>query len=72
MKATPEPQRGDYTLSDWLKKRNFSRSFFYVLRAQGKAPRHYYAGKVVRITPEADAEWLKAREAESAALAVPA
>lgn len=56
-----------YTLEQWLTLRNFSRPFWYVLKKRGDAPRHFQVGRLVRITEEADVEWLKAREAESVA-----
>jgi hypothetical protein len=39
---------------------------FYKLDAQGKAPRTYNVGSHQRISPEADEEWVRAREAERA------
>jgi hypothetical protein len=56
-----------YSLDQWLKMRNLSRPFWYVLKKRGEAPRHFNVGRLVHITDEADAEWLKAREAESVA-----
>jgi hypothetical protein len=55
-----------YTLEQWLNLRNFSRPFWYVLKKRGEAPRHFQVGRCVRITEEADVEWLKARQAVAA------
>jgi len=38
---------------------------FYKLKKLGKAPRVHYAGNKPLISPEADEEWLRAREAEA-------
>jgi predicted DNA-binding transcriptional regulator AlpA len=56
-----------YPLDQWLQLRDFSRPFWYVLKKRGEAPRHFNVGRRVFVTEEADAEWLKAREAESVA-----
>ena len=42
---------------------------FYKLREKGKAPRTHRAGVKHLISPDADAEWLRAREAEAAGAA---
>lgn len=55
----------DYTLAEWCRLRRCSRSNFYRLLAVGKAPRTYVVGTHRRITTEADAEWLRAREVEA-------
>ena len=38
---------------------------FYKLKKLKKAPKVHYAGSKPLISPEADAEWLRAREAEA-------
>jgi hypothetical protein len=38
---------------------------FYVLDAQGKAPRTHYAGAKRLISDQADADWVREREAEA-------
>jgi hypothetical protein len=62
MKFHPEH---DMTVNEWCEFRGYSRSYFYVLRNTGKAPRTHGKGKAQRITCAADAEWIAAREAES-------
>ena len=54
-----------YSVEDWCKHRGVSRSMFYKLAEQGKAPKTYHVGVRRFVTDEADAEWLAAREAES-------
>lgn len=53
------------TIDEWAKCHRVSRGFFYILEKQGKAPRTWNAGRCRRITDEANAEWVRAREAES-------
>jgi hypothetical protein len=57
---------GSFTLRQWTEFRNVSRSRFYKLKQEGKAPRFYRNGTEIRISREADSEWLSAREAEAA------
>lgn len=54
-----------FTLKEWCELRRCSRSYFYRLLKEGKAPRTFVVGCQRRITSEADAEWLAAREAEA-------
>lgn len=56
-----------YTISEWCSLRKVSRAMFYKLDSQGKAPRTYNVGTKRAISPEADDEWVRAREAEAAA-----
>ena len=39
---------------------------YYKLQSQGLAPKTYAIGASRRISPEADADWLRQREKESA------
>jgi hypothetical protein len=55
------------TIQQWCDSHGFSRGFFYILKKRDLAPRTFNAGAAVRISDEADAEWTRAREAESAA-----
>jgi hypothetical protein len=55
------------TIQQWCDSHHISRGMFYILDARGEAPRTFNAGKCRRISDEADAEWVRAREAESAA-----
>jgi predicted DNA-binding transcriptional regulator AlpA len=56
-----------FTIPEWCVTRRVSRSMFYKLRKQGRAPRTHSAGAKQLISPEADAAWLAEREAEAAA-----
>jgi hypothetical protein len=55
-----------YTIDEFCKAERISRSMFYKLRSQGKAPRLFNAGTAVRISPEARREWRRKREDEAA------
>jgi hypothetical protein len=50
------------TIQQWCDSHGFSRGFFYILKRQNKAPRTFNAGAAVRISDEADTEWVRARE----------
>jgi hypothetical protein len=54
------------TISQWCVRRGISRPMYYKLRKLGKAPLTYDAGGP-RISDEADARWLREREAEAQA-----
>jgi hypothetical protein len=54
------------TIDQWTKSHHYSRGFYYLLKKRNKAPRTFKAGATRRISDEADAEWVRAREAESA------
>lgn len=56
-----------FTISEWCALRKVSRAMFYKLDGQGKAPRTYSIGAKRAISPEADVEWVRAREAEAEA-----
>ncbi|MCK1311603.1 transcriptional regulator [Bradyrhizobium sp. 45] len=58
-----------FSIDEWCQLHRFSRPFFYKLRGQGQAPRTYNVGRIVRITEEANTEWLRAREAASQGVA---
>lgn len=58
-----------YSLDQWLALHSLSRPFWYKLVNRGEAPRAFRVGRCVRISEEANAEWLKAREAASSAIA---
>jgi predicted DNA-binding transcriptional regulator AlpA len=55
-----------YSIDDWCALHGFSRSFFYKLTTQGEAPITYKAGRCVRISENANAAWIAAREAVAA------
>ena len=54
------------TIDEWCKDYNVSRGTFYNLKRLGKAPRLLRLNGGYRITPEADAEWRRDREADAA------
>jgi hypothetical protein len=54
-----------FTIDTWCATRRISRAMFYKLKSIGKAPKTHYAGNKPLISPEADEEWLRAREAEA-------
>jgi hypothetical protein len=60
-----EQSRRSYTIDEWCECRRISRGMFYKLDAQGKAPASYYVGAKRLISDEADADWLREREAEA-------
>lgn len=55
----------DPSVPGFCARQRISRSTYYNLKGEGKAPREYVVGKLIRISPEAEAEWVRAREAES-------
>jgi hypothetical protein len=55
-----------FTIDEWCDHRRVSRSMFYKLRGKGKAPRTHNAGTKQLISPEADRDWIREREAEAA------
>ena len=52
-----------FTIPEWCRHRKVSRSMFYKIKSQGIAPKTYNVGARQLISAEADAEWLRAREA---------
>jgi hypothetical protein len=57
--------RGSFTLDQWCSYRGISRAMYYKLPEQQR-PRTHNVGVKVLISDEADLEWLRAREAETA------
>lgn len=53
----------DPSINGFCRRHSFSRSSYYNLKAAGLAPREYVVGKLVRISAEAEAEWVRQREA---------
>jgi len=65
MREHEEAKRtGSFTIGEWCEHRRVSRSMFYKLEHQGQAPRTHYVGTKRLISDEADAAWLRDREAE--------
>lgn len=60
-----QPVANSFSLREWCEHRRISLPMFYKLDEKGKAPRTYYVGDRRMISPQADAEWLRQREAES-------
>ena len=72
MHAAKRPERtaaASFTIDEWCAHRRVSRSEFYNMKARGTAPRTHRIGKAghVRISAEADRDWLRKREKEGAA-----
>jgi hypothetical protein len=55
-----------FSIEQWCQRHNISRSTYYKLVSAGKAPRTMNVMNCIRISEDADREWVKAREAESA------
>ena len=62
----------DPSINGFCLRQRISRSSYYNLVAEGTGPREYRVGKLVRISEEAEAEWVRQREAEHAARVVEA
>jgi predicted DNA-binding transcriptional regulator AlpA len=65
-RALPEGGEPSFTLAEWCALRKISRSAFYQLKADGRAPRTYRMreGGKLFILPEADRQWQRERLAE--------
>ena len=57
-----------FSIDDWCELHSFSRAFFYKLASQGRAPATFKVGRCTRITEEANAAWIAARQAASEAV----
>jgi hypothetical protein len=53
----------DPSIDGFCRRMHLSRSSYYNLRASGFGPREFTVGKLVRIGAEAEAEWVREREA---------
>ena len=60
----PLPKRS-YSPTEWSERHGFSRGFFYKLKREGKGPRTFYAGRLQRVSAEADDDWVREREKET-------
>jgi predicted DNA-binding transcriptional regulator AlpA len=56
-----------FTINEFCAAEKISRSFFYKLESQGKAPRTYSLGNARRISRAARDAWRAALQAETAA-----
>jgi len=61
----PAALEPSYTISDFCRSEQISRAFFYKLQREGKGPRTFNLGAMVRISADAIREWRQAREAEA-------
>ena len=55
-----------YTVEEWCHKHRLCRATFYNLRKVGKGPQILKAGSRTLITFQADLDWQRVREAETA------
>lgn len=67
LEHSPARHGGSFTINEWCQRRRISRSMFYKLDAQGKGPHTHNVGSSRRISAEADAAWVREREAEDSA-----
>lgn len=61
------PAFRDPSIEGFCRRHSLSRSSYYNLKNVGKAPREYVVGKLIRISPDAEADWVRDREAEAEA-----
>ena len=61
--ANPAVVERDPSIYGFCARQKISRSAYYKLAAVGDGPREYRVGKLVRISAEAEAEWVRRREA---------
>lgn len=54
-----------YTIDEFCSRQKFSRSTYYKLQRVGKGPRTMQVLDCVRISEDAEREWVVAREAET-------
>jgi hypothetical protein len=55
-----------YRINEWLALRKYSRAEWYRMRARAEAPDVIGEGRMQRITPEADAKWLREQQRKAA------
>jgi predicted DNA-binding transcriptional regulator AlpA len=59
----PNDEFGSFTLQQWCKRHGISRAMFYILKKDDCAPRTFNIGRSVRVSIDADKDWVLAREA---------
>jgi predicted DNA-binding transcriptional regulator AlpA len=64
-KRLPASFRRDLTIRGFCKKHRIGRSTYYDLQKRDLGPEELRIGRVVRITPEADDEWVKRMRAQA-------
>jgi predicted site-specific integrase-resolvase len=57
-----------FTIREWCERNRISRSLFYILDRRGEAPHTFRVGKRRLVSPEADVEWRREREARTSNL----
>jgi hypothetical protein len=62
----PRKPDDDYSIEEWCAKRRISKVHFYAMLKAGLAPKTMKLKKRRTISPEADAEWQRERERETA------
>jgi hypothetical protein len=66
--AVGREQRASYTLKEFLQRHRLSESQYHKLRREGRGPATMCAGDVaVRISGQAELDWVREREAEARA-----
>lgn len=53
-----------YSIEEFCEHNGISVTHYFTLKKNGKGPKEMKLGRRVLITPEAEAEWRRAREAE--------
>jgi hypothetical protein len=72
-KAVGEADRGSFTIKEFLRRNHLSETAYHTLRREGRGPRTMATGNVgVRISRQAELDWIKEREDEAAARKVDA
>jgi predicted DNA-binding transcriptional regulator AlpA len=61
-------EKAAYSIQEWAKRHSVSVPLFYKLQREGRGPRVIHIGRRTPISVEADAQWRKDREAESASV----
>ena len=56
-----------YAINEWCALRRYSRAEFYRMQFRGDGPDTIGKGRMRRVTPNADARWLKAQERKAKA-----
>lgn len=66
---TDMTRNASMSVGEWCAHRRISRAMLYKLWKAGAGPAFYHVGTRRFISAEADAEWIRAREAEAASTA---
>jgi hypothetical protein len=59
--------RGSFSIDEFCHRNGICRATYYNLKKAGKGPREMKVGGQKRVTPAAEADWHREREAEAAA-----